>query len=124
MYRLKRAGMSFLAVRSPDAPIITIWQGSGVRSMRQDWKGYGGVGSGCQNVGSLISVLVFKMPGHLNLFTIFGMKNEKTNSPTEKKILSDNSSPQFPDAHISFNVPIKKVNMNVPTMIPRPVPNR
>jgi len=51
-----------------------------------------------------------------------GIKKEKINSPMEKKTLNDISSPQFPDAHTSFNVPIKNVNMNVPTIMPKPVP--
>jgi len=55
-------------------------------------------------------------------FMILGMKNEKIKSPIEKKTLKDISSPQFPEAQISFNVPIKKVKINVPTIIPRPVP--
>jgi hypothetical protein len=53
---------------------------------------------------------------------ILGMKNEKIKSPIEKKTLNDISSPQFPEAHTSFSVPMKKVKMNVPTMMPSPVP--
>ena len=55
---------------------------------------------------------------------IFGMKKENTNNPMEKKTLKDISSSQFPDAQTSFNVPIKKVKMNVPTIIPKPVPKK
>jgi hypothetical protein len=53
---------------------------------------------------------------------ILGMKNEKIKRPMEKKTLKDISSPQFSEAHTSFNVPIKKVKINVPTIMPRPVP--
>jgi hypothetical protein len=53
---------------------------------------------------------------------ILGMKNEKIKSPMEKKTLKDINSPQLPDTHTSFSVPIKKVKINVPTIIPSPVP--
>ena len=53
---------------------------------------------------------------------ILGIKNEKINSAIEKNTLRDMSSPQFPEDHTSFNVPIKKVKMKVPTIMPRPVP--
>jgi hypothetical protein len=53
---------------------------------------------------------------------ILGMKNEKIKSPIEKKTLKDINSPQLPEAHTSFSVPIKKVKMNVPTIMPKPVP--
>jgi hypothetical protein len=55
---------------------------------------------------------------------ILGMKNEKIKSPIEKKTLKDISSPQFPEVHTFFNVPIKKVKIKVPTIMPRPVPKK
>ncbi len=42
----------------------------------------------------------------------------------EKKTLEDNSSPQFPETQTSFSVPMKKVKIKVPTMMPRPVPKK
>jgi len=53
---------------------------------------------------------------------IFGIKNENTNNPREKKTLREINSPQLPETHTSLTVPIKNVKMNVPTRIPRPVP--
>ena len=53
---------------------------------------------------------------------ILGMKKEKTNKPIEKNTLNEINSPQLPEVQTSFNVPIKKVKMKVPTMIPSPVP--
>ena len=44
------------------------------------------------------------------------MKKENTKRPIEKKTLNDINSPQFPDTQTSFKVPIKKVNINVPTV--------
>jgi len=41
-----------------------------------------------------------------------------------KKTLNEMSSPQLPDAHTSFSVPIKKVKIKVPTIIPSPVPKK
>jgi hypothetical protein len=52
------------------------------------------------------------------------MKNEKINNPMEKKTLKDKSSPQFPETHTSFSVPMKKVKIKVPTMMPNPVPKK
>jgi hypothetical protein len=40
----------------------------------------------------------------------------------EKKTLKETNSPQFPEVHTSFRVPMKKVNINVPTIMPKPVP--
>ena len=51
-----------------------------------------------------------------------GIKKEKINRAIEKKTLKEISSAQLPDAKTSFNVPMKNVKINVPTMIPRPVP--
>ena len=45
---------------------------------------------------------------------IFGREKEKINSPMEKNTLKEISSPQFPLAHTSLRVPIKKVKMKVP----------
>jgi len=53
---------------------------------------------------------------------IFGMKNEKMKRTREKKTFKETSCPQFPETHTSLRVPIKKVKINVPTMIPKPVP--
>ena len=55
---------------------------------------------------------------------ILGMNNEKTNNPIEKNTLNEISSAQLPEAQISFSVPIKKVKIKVPTIIPRPVPEK
>jgi len=60
----------------------------------------------------------------LKRFKILGIKNEKTNSATEKSTLNEISLPQSPEAQTSFNVPMKKVKMKVPTMIPKPVPQK
>jgi hypothetical protein len=56
--------------------------------------------------------------------TIFGMKNEKANSATEKNTFPDNSPLQSPLAHTSLTVPTKKVNMKTPTMMPSAVPKK
>ena len=53
---------------------------------------------------------------------IIGIKNEKTNRPIEKNTLKEMSSPQFPDDQTAFSVPIKKVKIKVPTIMPNPVP--
>jgi hypothetical protein len=50
------------------------------------------------------------------------MKREKTNRPIEKKTFEERSWFQSPLAHTSLRVPMKKVKMNVPTVIPNPVP--
>jgi hypothetical protein len=55
---------------------------------------------------------------------IFGMNKEKIKRPTEKKTLKEIKFPQFPLAHTSFRVPMKKVKMHVPTMIPNAVPKK
>lgn len=55
---------------------------------------------------------------------IFGMKKEKIKRPMEKNTLKVTNSPQFPEAHTSFTVPMKKVKIKVPTMMPRPVPKK
>jgi hypothetical protein len=60
----------------------------------------------------------------LILFMILGIKKEKINRATEKNTLKEIRSPQFPEAHTSFTVPIKKVKIKVPTMMPRPVPRK
>ncbi len=52
------------------------------------------------------------------------MKSEKINYPMEKKTLKDNSSPPFPETQTSFSVPMKKVKIKVPTMMPRAVPRK
>ncbi len=57
-------------------------------------------------------------------FIILGIKNEKTKRAMEKKTLNEINSLQFPEAQISFSVPIKKVRINVPTIIPNPVPKK
>ena len=57
-----------------------------------------------------------------NFFIILGIKNERINRPMEKNTLKEISSPQLPDAHTSFSEPIKNVKMNVPTVMPSPVP--
>ena len=59
-----------------------------------------------------------------NFFMNLGIRKEKMKSPIEKKTLKDISSAQLPEAHTSLRVPIKKVKMNVPTMIPSPVPKK
>jgi hypothetical protein len=55
---------------------------------------------------------------------ILGIKKENTKRAIEKKTLKDISSAQLPDTQISFKVPIKNVNIKVPTMIPSPVPKK
>lgn len=62
-----------------------------------------------------------KIDHHFNLifFIIFGIKKEKIKSPMEKKTLNEIRSPQLPDAQTFFRVPIKKVKIKVPTMMPR-----
>ena len=55
---------------------------------------------------------------------ILGIKKEKMNNPIEKKTLKESNSFQFPEAQTSFRVPMKKVKMKVPTMMPRPVPKK
>jgi hypothetical protein len=54
---------------------------------------------------------------------ILGMKKEKIKRPIEKKTLNDINPTQLPDVQTSFKVPMKNVNIKVPTMMPRPVPN-
>ena len=60
----------------------------------------------------------------LSFLIIFGMKKEKINNPMEKKTLRERSSPQFPEIQTSFSVPMKKVKIKVPTIMPRPVPKK
>ena len=55
---------------------------------------------------------------------ILGMKNEKIKRAMEKKTLKEISRPQSPEAQTSFTVPMKKVKIKVPTMIPKPVPKK
>ena len=50
------------------------------------------------------------------------MKKEKIKRVTEKKTLKDSNSSQFPETHTFFRVPMKKVKIKVPTIIPNPVP--
>lgn len=60
----------------------------------------------------------------LNFLMIFGMKREKTNRQTEKKTLRESNCPQSPPTQTSFNVPMKKVKTNVPTIMPKAVPKK
>ena len=53
---------------------------------------------------------------------ILGIKKEKIKRAMEKNTLKERSSAQFPETQTSFKVPIKNVNIKVPTMMPRPVP--
>jgi len=70
---------------------------------------------GCRNSDTFsYSPLIFLI--------ILGIKKEKINRAIEKKTLKEISSAQFPDVQTSFIVPMKNVKINVPTMIPRPVP--
>ena len=70
---------------------------------------------GCKNSDTFsYSPLIFLI--------ILGIKKEKINRAIEKKTLKEISSAQFPDVQTSFIVPMKNVKINVPTMIPRPVP--
>jgi hypothetical protein len=55
---------------------------------------------------------------------ILGIKSEKTNNPTEKNTLKEINSAQLPETQTSFRVPTKNVKINVPTIIPRPVPEK
>ena len=48
---------------------------------------------------------------------ILGMKREKTKRPIEKKTLKEIRFPQLPLVQTSLRVPMKKVKMNVPTMM-------
>ncbi len=68
-------------------------------------------------------MLIYSYPS-LNLLMILGMDNEKTKRATEKKTFEEKSSPQFPLAQTSLSVPMKKMKMKVPTMMPRPVPKK
>jgi hypothetical protein len=52
------------------------------------------------------------------------MKSEKMKRPTEKKTLKEINSPQFPEAHTFFKVAKKNMRIKVPTIIPRPVPEK
>ncbi len=53
-----------------------------------------------------------------------GMKNENTNSATDRNTFHEISAPQLPEAQTSLRFPMKKVKMKVPTRIPRPVPKK
>jgi hypothetical protein len=52
------------------------------------------------------------------------MNNEKINNEIEKKTLKETSCPQSPETQTSFIVPIKKVKIKVPTIMPNPVPKK
>jgi len=53
---------------------------------------------------------------------IFGMNREKMKSATEKKTFREMRFSQLPLAQTSLRVPMKKVKINVPTIMPKPVP--
>ena len=55
---------------------------------------------------------------------IFGMNREKMKRATEKKTLKEMRFPQWPLAQTSLRVPMKKVKINVPTIMPKPVPKK
>lgn len=64
----------------------------------------------------------FALP--LKYLMILGIKREKTNKATEKMTLKEISWPHWPEDQICLMVPMKKVKMKVPTMIPNPVPKK
>jgi len=53
---------------------------------------------------------------------IVGMAKEKIKKIREKNVLKESKPSQLPDAHTSFKVPMKKVKINVPAIMPMPVP--
>jgi hypothetical protein len=53
-----------------------------------------------------------------------GIKKEKTNRATEKRVLKDSNSSQSPDTQTCFSVPKKKVKIKAPAIIPKPVPKK
>ena len=57
-----------------------------------------------------------------NIPMIFGMNREKMKSATEKKTLKEMRFSQLPLAQTSLRVAMKKVKINVPTIMPKPVP--
>jgi hypothetical protein len=66
--------------------------------------------------------IVSVAPCPFAIFRSFGMKNEKMKSAMERKTFQLNNSSHRPPAQTSLIVPMKNVKINVPTMIPRPVP--